>query len=251
DEPFTIFAPENGNETLPPAEEGLLTHPDLVKRLLLDHIVLGVKIDLQLSSELTFSTLGGRTVQVQTVNGTLYANGARVIQQRVEVPHGILVILDNYLFPEDMDVTNMTSTPSVVGDSMTGESLVKVTAEAAAENNDVAVETTVPPVKNSTGGFLESVTQVLSFLKSGVKVFRQFLAKSNVSHLLMDDLVALAQPKREGGSGLNPRPPKPCYPSTSFLSLSLLKSYMRNSTNEDRLNGLHVRTSRGVSYGPM
>nr|CAD7590216.1 unnamed protein product [Timema genevievae] len=186
DEPFTIFAPENGNETLPPAEEGLLTHPDLVKRLLLDHIVLGVKIDLQLSSELTFSTLGGRTVQVQTVNGTLYANGARVLQQRVEVPHGILVILDNYLFPEDMDVTNMTSTPSVVGDSMTGESLVKVTAEAAAENNDVAVETTAPPVKNSTGGFLESVTQVLSFLKSGVKVFRQFLAKSNVSHLLMD-----------------------------------------------------------------
>nr|CAD7444248.1 unnamed protein product [Timema bartmani] len=185
-EPFTIFAPENGNETLPPAEEGLLTHPDLVKRLLLDHIVLGVKIDLQLSSELTFSTLGGRTVQVQTVNGTLYANGARVLQQRVEVPHGILVILDNYLFPEDMDVTNMTSTPSVVGDSMTGESLVKVTAEAAAENNDVAVETTAPPVKNSTGGFLESVTQVLSFLKSGVKVFRQFLAKSNVSHLLMD-----------------------------------------------------------------
>nr|CAD7196997.1 unnamed protein product [Timema douglasi] len=186
DEPFTIFAPENGNETLPPAEEGLLTHPDLVKRLLLDHIVLGVKIDLQLSSELTFSTLGGRTVQVQTVNGTLYANGARVLQQRVEVPHGILVILDNYLFPEDMDVTNMTSTPPVVGDSMTGESLVKVTAEAAAENDDVAVETTAPPVKNSTGGFLESVTQVLSFLKSGVKVFRQFLAKSNVSHLLTD-----------------------------------------------------------------
>nr|CAD7571943.1 unnamed protein product [Timema californicum] len=165
DEPFTIFAPENGNETLPRAEEGLLTHPDLVKRLLLDHIVLGVKIDLQLSSELTFSTLGGRTVQVQTVNGTLYANGARVLKQRVEVPHGILVILDNYLFPEDMDVTNMTSTPPLVGESMTGESLVKVTAEAADENDDVAVETTAPPVKNSTGGFLESVTQVLSFLK--------------------------------------------------------------------------------------
>nr|CAD7426879.1 unnamed protein product [Timema monikensis] len=85
-----------------------------------------------------------------------------------------------------MDVTNMTSTPPVVGDSVTGESLVKVTAEAEAENDDVAVETTAPPVKNSTGGFLESVTQVLSFLKSGVKVFRQFLAKSNVSHLLTD-----------------------------------------------------------------
>nr|CAD7432572.1 unnamed protein product [Timema monikensis] len=26
---------------------------------------------------------------------------------------------------------------------------------------------------------------------------------------------------------------------------------MRNSTNEDRPNGLHVHTSRGVSYEPM
>nr|CAD7423720.1 unnamed protein product [Timema monikensis] len=41
------------------------------------------------------------------------------------------------------------------------------------------------------------------------------------------------------------------YPPTSFSSLKLLISYSRNSTKEDRLNGLHVHTSRGVSYGPM
>nr|CAD7463366.1 unnamed protein product [Timema tahoe] len=46
-------------------------------------------------------------------------------------------------------------------------------------------------------------------------------------------------------------PPRPRYPPTSFSSLQLLKSYMSNSTSEDRLNGLHVHTSRGVSYGPM
>nr|CAD7458009.1 unnamed protein product [Timema tahoe] len=34
--------------------------------------------------------------------------------------------------------------------------------------------------------------------------------------------------------------PEPHYPPTFFSSLKLLKSYMRNSTNEDRLNGLHV-----------
>nr|CAD7569888.1 unnamed protein product [Timema californicum] len=44
---------------------------------------------------------------------------------------------------------------------------------------------------------------------------------------------------------------RPRYPPSDFSSLKLLRSYMRNSTNDDRLNELHVHTSRGVSYGPM
>ncbi|CAG2059949.1 unnamed protein product, partial [Timema podura] len=45
----------------------------------------------------------------------------------------------------------------------------------------------------------------------------------------------------QGGCSSGLKPSIPRYPPTSFSSLNLLKSYMRNSTNEDRLNGLHVQ----------
>ncbi|XP_063229791.1 uncharacterized protein LOC134534960 isoform X2 [Bacillus rossius redtenbacheri] len=168
DEPFTIFAPVNSNDTFSPASS-LLTRPDLVKKLLLDHMVLGVKLNLNLNTGLSFTTLGGRTVHVRSVNGTLYANKVKVLQPRVEVPHGILVVLDDYLFPEDLAVAGASAPP-------VGESLVRITAPDDAR-----------PKNSTSSAFLRSVGQVLSFLKSGVKVFRQFLSRSNVSRLLRDD----------------------------------------------------------------
>jgi hypothetical protein len=68
EEPFTIFAPVNRDGPLKDAQS-LLAQPDLVKRLLMDHIVLGLKLNLNLTGDFTITTLGGRTVTVRRVNG--------------------------------------------------------------------------------------------------------------------------------------------------------------------------------------
>ena len=96
--------------------------------------------------------------------GTLFANGAKILEPRVEVPHGILVVVDNYLFPEELAPGSNTTHAA--------ESLVTITA---------------PDSRNATAAsFLEDVNQVLSYLKSGVRVFQQFLGNSTVSQLLKD-----------------------------------------------------------------
>lgn len=99
----------------------------------------------------------------------MYANGAKILEPRVEVPHGILVVVDNYLFPEEFLVGNQSAAASgILGHAE--ESLVTATASDSARNIT----------------FLENVNQVLSYLKSGVRVFQQFLGNSNISQLLKD-----------------------------------------------------------------
>ncbi|XP_049854558.1 transforming growth factor-beta-induced protein ig-h3 [Schistocerca gregaria] len=169
EEPFTIFTPLNNNDTQPAAER-LLSQPAQLKRLLLDHIVLGVRLELSLSSAIHVTALGGRTIHVRRINGTQYANGARVVLERVDVPGGILVVVDGYLFPEDLEAE--AAPPAA-------QSLVKVTAPPAAP-------TAPAPGHDANSTFLENVSHVLSFLKSGVRVFRDFLSRSNVSQLLKE-----------------------------------------------------------------
>lgn len=105
DKPYTILAPLN-NASTQISKERLESHPQVVKRLLLDHVVLGQRLDLNLGANIKFTTLGGRTVNVRNkrTEGAvgLFANGAKVINPGIDVSHGRLVILENYLFAEDL-----------------------------------------------------------------------------------------------------------------------------------------------------
>ncbi|XP_075214572.1 transforming growth factor-beta-induced protein ig-h3 [Lycorma delicatula] len=101
DKPFTILAPRN-NASIQIPQERLTSHPESVRKLLLDHVVLGQRLDLAIGADLSFTTLGGRTVTVRAKKGNLVANGAKVVNPKVDVANGRLIILDNYLFPEDL-----------------------------------------------------------------------------------------------------------------------------------------------------
>lgn len=101
DKPFTILAPRN-NASLHIPLEKLKSHPEAIKKLLLDHVVVGQRLDLDIGADLSFTTLGGRTVTVRAKQGKLVANGAKVINPKVDVSNGRLIILEDYLFPEDL-----------------------------------------------------------------------------------------------------------------------------------------------------
>lgn len=131
--------------------------------------MLGSLIDLtNITDNTFFTTLGGRTVTVKIhKEGRLQANDATVVEPKVVVPNGLLVVLDNYLFPEQQILkrNNTIAEPSAG----------KLSVVSAKE------ESNVKAIKPS---FVENVLQVLSFLKSGVRVFQHFLSRSNVSKLL-------------------------------------------------------------------
>ncbi|GLH16155.1 Transforming growth factor-beta-induced protein ig-h3-like Protein [Gryllus bimaculatus] len=159
-EPFTIFTPRNSNATA--AElEALLRHPPQAESACADQ------------------------------RRTLFANEARVLQTRVEVPNGVLVVLDGYLFPEDLRESSAPAPASAAPGA------ADAAPDAAPSDTAAAIATTAAPQalvkinKPSSAGhdnstFLENVNEILSFLKSGVRVFRDFLSRSNVSHLLQN-----------------------------------------------------------------
>lgn len=170
DKPFTILAPKNSAET---RDDNILHQPEAVKKLLLDHLVLGTKIDLNnftTNSDITFKTLTGKTVKIKTLKeNKLEANGAKILIPKVEIPNGVLIVLDNYLFPEDRKEKNGTQSLNL--------GMLSVVTAAKEEGKSVT---------SGNGSFVENVLQVLSLLKNGVRVFHHFLSRSNVSQLLLD-----------------------------------------------------------------
>lgn len=173
DEPYTILAVRNSAGV---RDDCLLKQPELVRKLLIDHMVVGKRIDLgNITAETSFVTAGGRTVHIHPVKegGKLQANDANIIEPKVAVPNGFLVVLDNYLFPDEQALKrNCTTGKFDVG-------LLSVVSTKEEPQSASSTQTT-------NTSFVENVLQVLSVLKSGVRVFQHFLSRSNVSRLIND-----------------------------------------------------------------
>lgn len=61
-----------------------------MKRLLLDHVILGTKLDLtNIVADISLPTLGGRTVTIRLdKERTVKANNVTVVEKNIEVPNG-------------------------------------------------------------------------------------------------------------------------------------------------------------------
>ncbi|KAF6215018.1 hypothetical protein GE061_009766 [Apolygus lucorum] len=182
--------------------ERLKSHPESVKKLLLDHVVLGQRLDLGIGADLSFTTLGGRTVQIKSKPGGLVANGANVATDKVDVGIGRLIIIDNYLFPEDLTADH---------------------------------------------SFVQDMTQVLSLLQSGVRVFQHLLARSNVTKLLKkeDDYTVLVPTDRAFQRwhpidwGFYP------FSVPEFTEMVLMNHFIKGSIKQETLVGSNTVTSLG------
>lgn len=183
-----------------------LQQPESVKRLLSDHVVIGARLDLPTATvyeERTYTTLGGRNFTLSLKEGTWRANTANVLETRQVEPNGLLVVLDDFLFPDvlgtlkndtekDIHVKQSTETSTVsttLPTTITTEVYVVKETKEKKINDGAAAMTVItakeaPRPRNVT--FIDNVMQVLSLLKSGVRVFQHFLSRSNVSKLLND-----------------------------------------------------------------
>ncbi|KAF5303168.1 hypothetical protein FQA39_LY10081 [Lamprigera yunnana] len=160
DKPFTILAPTNSAK-LPNSS----IHRDM-KQMILSHIILGSIINITNNTqEISFETLSGKKVHIHQKEDKLFANDVSIITSN-GVPNGVLFILNNYLFTDE--VKKSAGQGKIDAGSHT---ILKVKEE--------------PHNRNTT--FVDNVLQVLSYLKSGVRVFHHFLSRSNVSKLLQED----------------------------------------------------------------
>jgi len=153
DEDYTILAPKN---TAILKDETLIRRPELIKKLLMDHLVLGQALNLfnvHTFSSFTVQTSSGRNVTFNKKEEQFYANEAKILETQKIGSKGSLLVLDTFLFADD-DI------------------------KIARENSVLGME----QGKNVT--FIDNVMQVLTLLKSGVRVFQHFLNKSNVSNIL-------------------------------------------------------------------
>ncbi|XP_050306951.1 transforming growth factor-beta-induced protein ig-h3 [Anthonomus grandis grandis] len=189
DKPFTIFAPKNSPFN---RAESLLQQPELVKKLLLDHVILGTKLDLtNMVSDATLASLGSRNITLNLgKGGNVTANNVTVLEKNIEVPNGILVIVDSYLFPDEDPLTRNVTDPKREQEKPLTSSRTHAPPEQSGkqqEQANVGPGLTVPTKKNqSNTSFVENVMEVLSYLKSRVRVFQHFVSRSNVSGLLKE-----------------------------------------------------------------
>lgn len=165
DKPFTILAPSNAAKLHASGTQ----RENYIKQIILDHVVLGSIVNLTNNTkEISFETLRGKTVHVRRKEDKLLANDVLIVQSNVGVPNGVIIVLDKYLFSDELSIKKNTSQGKL---NVSSHTVVTVKEQSSVQSNTT---------------FIQNVLQVLSYLKSGVRVFQHFLSRSNVSKLLED-----------------------------------------------------------------
>ncbi|XP_018321992.1 transforming growth factor-beta-induced protein ig-h3 [Agrilus planipennis] len=170
DEQFTIFAP-SGNVNS--QEMSVIETKEQLEQLLLNHIILGSRIDPSNITDGIYKTAGGQLIHVTSKDGKFLANSAGIIESKVVSPNGVLIVIDSYLFLDK----------SELNEEMKNKTLEKPAAILPLIKRKEQDSKT----PEGTASFMENVLQVLSYLKSGVRVFHHFLSRSNVSKLIKED----------------------------------------------------------------
>ncbi|XP_031342994.1 uncharacterized protein LOC116170630 [Photinus pyralis] len=163
--PFTILAPSNAAKLHATGTQ----RENFIKQIILDHVVLGSIVNITNNTkEISFETLRGKTVHVRRKEDKLLANDVLILQSNVGVPNGVIIVLDKYLFSDELSIKKNTSQAKL---NVSSHTVVTVKEQPSVQSNTT---------------FIQNVLQVLSYLKSGVRVFQHFLSRSNVSKLLED-----------------------------------------------------------------
>jgi len=102
--PLTVFAPTDAAfAKLPAYITNLLTaNPELLKDVLLYHVVAGEKFAADVVKEKSLTTLNGDDVHVRTIRGNVFINQAKVAAADVEASNGVIHVIDSVLVPNSV-----------------------------------------------------------------------------------------------------------------------------------------------------
>ena len=116
---LTVFAPTDAAfAKLPKATlDGLLADPAKLKTVLLYHVV-GAKITSKdvkgMGGHGSPKTLNGATINVTTINGSVYVNDAKVIKADIPSSNGVIHAIDTVLLPPDMMMMSTVAATAMV-----------------------------------------------------------------------------------------------------------------------------------------
>jgi len=99
--PFTVFAPTNAAfQSLDPAlRKTLAMDTNLLKKVLLQHVVSGNVLSNQLSDNQVVSSVEGAPLQFKVGAGGITVNGRKVIKADVPASNGVIHVIDEVILP--------------------------------------------------------------------------------------------------------------------------------------------------------
>jgi uncharacterized surface protein with fasciclin (FAS1) repeats len=135
--PFTVFAPtDEAFAKVPQATlDALAANPDLLKSVLLYHVVPGTVTAADVVKLSSAKTLEGRSVEIKVADGTVYVDQAKVTVPDVMASNGVIHVIDSVLIPKAATTRpskNIVQTAIAAGQFKTLVSLVKKAGLAGA-----------------------------------------------------------------------------------------------------------------------
>jgi len=99
--PFTVFAPTDDAFADVPQEtlDSLAADPEALKAVLLYHVVDGEARARDVAELSSAETLNGESVELETTDGRVEVNDAKVVQADVTASNGVIHVIDEVLIP--------------------------------------------------------------------------------------------------------------------------------------------------------
>lgn len=99
--PFTVFAPTDAAFAKVPQEtlDSLAADPEALKAVLLYHVVDGEARATDVAELSSAKTLNGESVELETTDGGVKVNDAKVVQADVTASNGVIHVIDEVLIP--------------------------------------------------------------------------------------------------------------------------------------------------------
>ncbi len=145
---YTVFAPTDDAFNKVPSDvlAGVLNDPELLKSVLLYHVVPGKVNAKQVMSLKSVKTAQGGTLSVSMMGSKVMINGANVVQADVMACNGIIHIVDTLLLPP---MTAMTPPPAPAAEApaaaeepMTDAASDEMTSDDGMATDDMATDAT-------------------------------------------------------------------------------------------------------------
>jgi len=135
--PFTVFAPTDAAFAKVPQAtlDALGQNPELLKSVLLYHVVPGRVTSGDIVKLSSAKTLEGRSLSIKVVDGSVYVDQAKVTTPDVMASNGVIHVIDSVLIPKDAPAApskNIVQTAVAAGKFNTLVSLVKKAGLAGA-----------------------------------------------------------------------------------------------------------------------